>query len=890
MSVKSDLPPLVLELRAKAGELYSTLGKVKADTKSMADETAASTASMASKTEKATGSMSSKLQTVGAHASKALGIIGLGAIGVGYEALKSATAFQKSTTLLVTAGGEARSNLASVQTGIKNIAMATGENAENLSEGMYIVEKAGMHGASGLKVLKAAAQSAMAEGTDMPTMTNAITSALMSYGKGSNYAATMASQMDRAAGMAKTTMQNFAGSLSTVLPIASASGISFAQVGGAIATLTQHGTTADEATQELSNTIRNLQAPNQVAQKAMQQLGLNVNDLSTHLGQRGLTGTIKLITDTIESKLGPAGTVVVNAFQQQASASQDLQVMLSKMPPTLAKQARAFANGAESYKTFYGQAKNLGGTSFEMAKQFISLTSKAEGFNNILKSGQPAQQTAAKMLKDVMGGATGLNTALMLSGHNATYFNKAVGEIQGQSAKANGDISNWAETQTTLSVQLAKAKQHIEVLGLNIGAKLIPIVEKALEVTTKVFTWLGSHKDVLIGIAVLFGTVLVGALMAAVAAWVTASVAFMTSPLGLIVMGVMALIAGIVLLLTHWTQAWNAMKEALVEAWNFIKGIFTNTIGWIKTHWKLLAEILVAIFVPGGIVLVAVAKFWPQILKFFTAGWNDVKAITSKVIGWMKSFLSGTWRDIQQVARDAWNLIKTVIVNPVMDTVHGVESVFGAVEGFFIGLWNRVTGAAQGAWNLFRDYIVNPVKTMWTDLQTIGNKIAGFFQGIWDTITGAAESAWNGITSGIQSALSVAGQIMADVINGLVDAVNFVINGINTGTHALSDVWSWTGLPPIPAIPDIPQVSLANGGIAKATPGGIIARIAEAGTDEAVIPLDGRHGIMGAPQTYNVQVTVQGSVIAEQDLAQVVRTQLLRLGARHGETYQPYRR
>ena len=225
MAITSDLPPLVLELRARAGQLYSTFAKVKADTKAMAADTAASTAGMAAKTEAASASMSSRLASLGSHARRALLPIGLGAAAVGYEALKSATEFQRSTTLLVTAGGEAQSNLALVQHGIEQIAMATGENAQNLSDGMYIVEKAGMHGAAGLTVLKAAAQSAMAEGTDMPTMTNAITSALMSYGKGAGYAATMASQMDRAAGMAKTTMQQFAGSLSTVLPIASAAGV-----------------------------------------------------------------------------------------------------------------------------------------------------------------------------------------------------------------------------------------------------------------------------------------------------------------------------------------------------------------------------------------------------------------------------------------------------------------------------------------------------------------------------------------------------------------------------------------------------------------------------------------------------------------------------------------
>ncbi len=58
----------------------------------------------------------------------------------------------------------------------------------------------------------------------------------------------MTNEMQTAAGEAKTTTELSSGSLSTVLPIASANGMGFAQVAGAIASITQHGTTADVAT------------------------------------------------------------------------------------------------------------------------------------------------------------------------------------------------------------------------------------------------------------------------------------------------------------------------------------------------------------------------------------------------------------------------------------------------------------------------------------------------------------------------------------------------------------------------------------------------------------------------------------------------------------------
>jgi hypothetical protein len=65
-------------------------------------------------------------------------------------------------------------------------------------------------------------------------------------------------------------------------------------------------------------------------------------------------------------------------------------------------------------------------------------------------------------------------------------------------------------------------------------------------------------------------------------------------------------------------------------------------------------------------------------------------------------------------------------------------------------------------------------------------------------------------------------------------------------------------------MPSVPQ--LADGGIIKATPGGVLAMIGEGGQDEAVIPLD-RLGNMGG-NTYNITVNAgfgtDGSQVAEQ--------------------------
>jgi phage-related protein len=103
--------------------------------------------------------------------------------------------------------------------------------------------------------------------------------------------------------------------MGTVLPLASASGLSFAQVAGGLATMTNSGLTAQHAAQNLAFAIRGLEAPNGQAVKAMQAVGLSAQQLKNTLSQQGLSGAIQLIEEHVGKKF-PAGSVdAVEAFK-----------------------------------------------------------------------------------------------------------------------------------------------------------------------------------------------------------------------------------------------------------------------------------------------------------------------------------------------------------------------------------------------------------------------------------------------------------------------------------------------------------------------------------------------------------------------------------------------
>jgi TP901 family phage tail tape measure protein len=426
-----------------------------------------------------------KMQAIGQTMSKS---ITLPLLALGGVAVDQAVKFQKAITVLHTATGEATKNLGAVSSGVKKIAVDTGTSLGSLTDGMYLAEKAGYSlSKGGLTVLKAAAQGAKAENVDLSIAMTALTSIMTSYGLKAKDAVGVENELIVGSGLAKTTMTDFANSLSNVVPLAAGLHISFAQVAGAIATMTQHGESAQRATENLSNLITNLAGSNNVATNAMQQLGINTVDLQKNLGKRGLSGSLAIVLDALK-KHGKAGMVVYDSFKKSSLATVSLREELAKMTGPLKTNSKAFLDGKESYKDYQKFFRGIGGKGFALGSQFAASVKSFLGFNNQIRAGRGDRQTYAKWLQQALGGVTGLKAMLMLLGGNFAKEGSAAGSFAGRAkkvadaAKEGGkNVHGWAEISKTASVKFDKMKAKLQVLAETIGEKLLPYVVKVVE-------------------------------------------------------------------------------------------------------------------------------------------------------------------------------------------------------------------------------------------------------------------------------------------------------------------------------------------------------------------------------------------------------------------------
>jgi hypothetical protein len=435
-----------------------------------------------------------------------VGVVSAGAFAAAmFESAKAAGNFEQSQTRLVSSAGETHEGLKVVSDGILKLAGDVGYSAGELSQGMYTVESAGFRGADGLKVMTAAAQGAKAENADLTKVNDGLTTSLTDFHLGASDAGTVMSKLVTAVGLSKANFEEFTGSLHSVEPVAAAAHLSLDDVYGSLARITQSGTSADQATQNMADAIRHLQGPTDVQAASMAKFGINVEDVQQKLSSRGLAGTMQYLSDTIRNQLDPAGNVSVSALNENAQAAQNAADMITKMSPAAAQVAQDFANGAISRKDFTGAIKASNAEDAAQLSQFGALELKLDGFSKQYKNGRSLLETYGQAMKEVTGTVAGANVAFQLSGDHAEETNRGIQAIANTTVDADGKVKGFAETQETFNARMADAKAAFGAAAITLGNDFLPTLKGVADELADSGRFLADHKAVLQGVTITVG-------------------------------------------------------------------------------------------------------------------------------------------------------------------------------------------------------------------------------------------------------------------------------------------------------------------------------------------------------------------------------------------------
>lgn len=863
------LPPVFIEFLGKATGFYTTSKGVRTELAAVQREGGGN------------------LAKLGAVSKAALLGIGVAAAAAAVHTVHMAADFETAMTRVRTGAGESQANMAMVGRGVLQMAGEVGQSTEQLTGGLYKVESAGFHGADALTILKTSAQGAKVGAADLVTVADAVTTAMKDYSLQSSDATKVMNSLIATEANGKTTLEALAGSLATVSPIAATAHVGLNEVLGAMSTMTSLGTDAASAATYLKQTIGMLAKPTGSAAQEMKSLGLDSVEVSKNLGTNGLASTLTMLTDAIQSKMGPAGTVLIEHLQKASANTTEFQKVLANIPP--------------------------------------------------------AQQTYVGALASMVGGTKSMQAALELTGPHMQGFRDNVAKIDAQVKAGGNSVEGWKEVQGTFNQKMAEAKGALQAIGIEIGQKLMPVATRLLEWFAASVHWMTQHQSAVIALGSAIGGILVFGLAAAtVAAWnFAAGITAATWELVLIVAAVMIVVGAIVYLVMHWRDIWKWIKEVTKEAVDWLIGAWHTLASatskawndWIvqpildawhalasffSSAWHAVADPLVAAWhwianitsAVWGAISAFFARWWPLLLVIFAtpialvmAAWNHFHeaafSIARTVWGAISGFFVGIWNWIVGVAQGAWLLFYQYIVQPNVDLFNFLSGIWNSVVSWLGGVWDSIGSGASSGWRMIRTYILHPLEEIWNDITGIFGKIGGF---VWDALM----SGLHAIERVGEWYMDIGTQIVMGIVHGIEHAAGWLFDSLkNLASDALDSAKSFLGInSPSRLFADhvgsaIPEgiakgvddnAHLAHSAVTRLA-GGTVGAFGKLGSVEPAFA-GGRGFTSGGGQVVHqthVHVTVQGSVVAERDLANTVQKVMLQTGARNSGTYQPYR-
>ena len=268
----------------------------------------------------------------------------------------------------------------------------------------------------------------------------------------------------------------------------------------------------------------------------------------------------------------------------------------------------------------------------------------------------------------------------------------------------------------------------------------------------------------------------------------------LTSPVGLVVLAIAALVAiGYVVyenwniitkflgdlfnsiknsFISAWTaisnffnSIWNSVKNAIQAGWNFIIGVINTAIQsiiWAFQNWQTVLG-----FIVGSIIAVIVYAFIGLIalLKFIFV--DGTMFIVNTLIS-IPSRIGQLWDFLGQSFVNGLNWLKQI----AWDGINAIISFFIALPGRSVGLWNSLKHMFSTGMDSLKNFVSSGLNGIVSFFSGLPERIANAFGSLWNIGKDAAKSMWNGLISGlgkfgdgVKAALRLAGIRLASGTN-----------------------------------------------------------------------------------------------------------------------------
>ena len=349
----------------------------------------------------------------------------------------------------------------------------------------------------------------------------------------------------------------------------------------------------------------------------------------------------------------------------------------------------------------------------------------------------------------------------------------------------------FSQTQTPMQEMEANTRKLQQAL-VPLGEKIVELANVVLPplvaIITAVSEVFGMLPEPVQNFVVILGALLVAftALTPVIAALAVSFGALNISLLPVIgiIAGVAAAIAGIIAIVKNWGaitewfgNLWQSVFQKLMELWNGLVVFFTET---IPAAFQTFIGFFSAI--PDWW-----SGLWSQVSAFFTNAWNAIRqnpivqlVVTTITSLWenAKNTLQGIWSGICDIASGAFELLKNVILAPVLLLIDLVTGNFSQLASDAANIWNNIRNAASQIWSGIRQVVTSAASGLKQGVETVLSALSQFASQIWSAMKQTASSVWNGIKTTVVNIASALREAAVSAFQRMVSGIGSALSGL----------------------------------------------------------------------------------------------------------------
>lgn len=378
---------------------------------------------------------------------------------VGSDALEAGSNAETAMAKVSTIADTAALPMEDLQAQIIELSTKTGKSVSEIAESVYSAISGGVDTANAVAVVEKATQLATGGFTDTATAIDVLTTAINAYGLSTDDAAKLSDYLLTTQNLGKTTVDELAGSMGKVIPLASAYGVQMDNLSSAYAIMTANGIATADSTTYIKSMLKELgdsgstvaKTLKKVTEKTFAELnaeGKSLGDVLAILGDSvdGDTGKFNELWSSSEAGIG--------ALSILGSGTEKYAQVLGAMRDSAGTAESAYVTMTDTYEHRSEELKNT--------LQNLEI----EGFNAFKDSVKDAMGTVNKELQSAEAKAAAQKLGKTI-GSIATDLSKVA--VKALPVLANA-LSFAAKNAGKLTVALISAKAAFKAFKLATAA------------------------------------------------------------------------------------------------------------------------------------------------------------------------------------------------------------------------------------------------------------------------------------------------------------------------------------------------------------------------------------------------------------------------------------